>query len=156
MANSPVLRVTGTDNGSGTFLTSRRTYKTSNIPPSAPDEDQQTGGGWFSADELVSQNVAQLRFDPQDLDGLDFPSVSAGDILEMGRARFVVMSIVSPLLFNVQWVTGEDRYEVDNVYVFERYVSTGVSVSYLDNALESRDKLIKALSKRLSKLEKCT
>ena len=156
MANSPVLRVTGTDNGSGIFLNSIRTYKTSNIPPSAPDEDQQTGGGWFSADELVSQSVSQLRFDPQDLDGLDFPSVSAGDILEMGRARFVVVSIVSPLLFNVQWITGEERYEVDTVYVFERYVSTGVSVSYLDNALESRDKLIKALSKRLSKLEKCT
>ena len=126
------------------------------IPPSAPDEDQKTGGGWFSSDELVSQNVAQLRFDPQDLDGLDFPSVSAGDILEMGRARFVVVSIVSPLLFNVQWITGEERYEVDTVYVFERYVSTGVSLSYLDKSLESRDELIEALSKRLSKLEKCT
>ena len=156
MANSPVLRVTGTDNGSGTFLTSRRTYKTSNVAPSSPDEDQLTGGGWFSTNQLVSQSVTQLRFDPQDLDGIDFPSVSAGDILEMGRARFVVVSIVSPLLFNVQWITGEERYEVDTVYVFERYVSTGVSVSYLDNALESRDELIKALSKRLSKLEKCT
>ena len=156
MANSPVLRVTGTDNGSGTFLNSRRTYKTSNVAPSSPDEDQLTGGGWFSTNQLVSQSVTQLRFDPQDLDGIDFPSVSAGDILEMGRARFVVVSIVSPLLFNVQWITGEERYEVDTVYVFERYVSTGVSVSYLDNALESRDELIKALSKRLSKLEKCT
>ena len=156
MANSPVLRVTGTDNGSGTFVNSTRTYKTSNIPPSAPDEDQKTGGGWFSTNELVSQSVSQLRFDPQDLDGLDFPSVSSGDILEMGRARFVVMSIVSPLLFNVQWITGEERYEVDTVYVFERYVSTGVSVSYLDNSLESRDKLIEALSERLSKLENCT
>ena len=156
MANSPILRVTGTDNGSGTFLNSRRTYKTSNVAPSSPDEDQLTGGGWFSTNQLVSQSVTQLRFDPQDLDGLDFPSVSAGDILEMGRARFVVVSIVSPLLFNVQWITGEERYEVDTVYVFERYVSTGVSVSHLDNALESRDKLIEALSKRLSKLEKCT
>jgi len=133
MANTPVLRITGTDNGGGRFYVAERQYKA--VP--YDNQDPVKPEGEVAVNSTQASLVDSIFLSQYDNSGELTKTISKGDVIELGKARFTV--ITEGLELYVAFVPGYDRFFVEDVvYDLVVYPATGVTRLALDEEIAAR------------------
>ena len=133
MANTPVLRITGTDNGGGRFYVAERQYKA--VP--YDNQDPVKPEGEVAVNATQASLVDSIFLSQYDNSGELTKTISKGDVIELGKARFRV--ITEGLELYVAFVPGYDRFFVEDVvYDLVVYPATGVTQVALDEEIAAR------------------